>query len=351
MDSIPMHTAEVPDRPHVPLESTSRWQRRGPIIALLLLSPIISELLYGSIRVSTLFVLIPEILTWGCGALLIRETVRRWKKGWTSMLLLGIAIAVAEEWVIQQTSIAPLVGLAAHAYGRVWGVNWAYFLWAVGYESVWVVMLPVQLTELLFPARRDELWLRTRGFVIASIAFLLGCFMAWYGWTQRARVKIFHMPPYSPPPLYILGGLLAVALLILAAYVFPLPRTKTSVRVPSAWITTLIVTALAWAWADFVLFGFGDFPRVPYQAALGAGLAWCILTFVLVRRWVSSRDWSDAQRLAVVLGGVLGCCIAAFVNFKLGGARRIDWIGLTVFDTAAIVWLLLLRRRMIRASL
>jgi len=345
-----MPTAESLDGLHVPSVSTSRWQRRGPIVTLLLLAPIISELLYGAIRVSTLFVLIPEILTWGCGALLIRETVRRWKKGWKTMLLLGIAIAVAEEWVIQQTSIAPLVGLAANAYGRVWGVNWVYFLWAVGYESVWVVMLPVTLTELLFPERSGALWLRTRGFVIASVAFLFGAFMAWYGWTQRARLKIFHMPPYSPPPLYVVGALLVIGLLILAAYVLPLPRTKTSAGVPSAWIVTLIVTLLAWVWANFVLFGFGDFPRVPYQATLGAGLVWCILTFVLVRRWASSRGWSDAHRFAVVLGGVLGCSIAGFVNFKLGGALSIDWIGLAVFDAAAIAWLLVLRRRFIPAT-
>ena len=174
----------------------TRWMRIGPIITLLLLAPVISELLYGAVRVTTIFILIPEILTWGCSALLIREVVRRWHKGWQSMLLLGVALAVAEEWVIQQTSISPLVSTGQHAYGRVWGINWIWFLWALGYESVWVVLIPVQLTELLFPGYR--LWLRTRGLVIASVAFLVGAFAAWYGWTQRARVAIFHMAPYSP---------------------------------------------------------------------------------------------------------------------------------------------------------
>lgn len=344
-----MHTAESLNLPDVPSAATSKWQRRRPIIALLLLAPIISELLYGAVRVSTLFVLIPEILTWGCGALIIRETVRRWKKGWTSMLLLGIAIAVAEEWVIQQTSIAPLVGLAKNAYGRVWGVNWVYFLWAVGYESVWVVMLPVQLTELLFPDRRHECWLRMRGFVIASIAFLIGCFLAWYGWTQRARVKIFHMPPYSPPPLYILGALVVIGLLILAAWQLPLPRKTRETGMPSPWIVASAITVLASGWAAFVVLGFGAFPRAPYQATLAAGLAWCIVTFLLIRRWTSSREWSDAHRFAVVMGGVLGGCIGGLVTFKTGGALRIDWIGKAVFDSAAIAWLLLIRGRVTRS--
>src|SRR5580692_9393790 len=108
----------------------SRWQRIGPIVSLLLLAPFISEVLYGAVRISTIFVLIPEVLTWGCGALLIRECVRRWHKAWQSTLMMGLALGIAEEWVIQQTSISPLVGLAQHAYGRIWGVNWVYLLWA-----------------------------------------------------------------------------------------------------------------------------------------------------------------------------------------------------------------------------
>src|SRR5215469_2093934 len=101
-------------------------------------------------RVSVIFILIPQIMTWGCGALLIRECVRRWGKGWQSMLLMGLALALEEEWIMQQTSIAPMTGLAAREYGRMWGVNWIYFLWAAVYEAVWVVLIPVHLTELLF---------------------------------------------------------------------------------------------------------------------------------------------------------------------------------------------------------
>jgi hypothetical protein len=63
------------------------------------------------------------------------------------MLLLALALSVAEEFVIQQTSIAPLPWLGAgRAYGRAGGVNWIYFLYMLGYESVWVVVIPVQLT-------------------------------------------------------------------------------------------------------------------------------------------------------------------------------------------------------------
>ncbi len=334
-----MPTLEYSSAPATTIFPDSRWQRTGPIISLLLLSPVISEVLYGATRISVIFVLVPETLTWGCGALLIRECVRRWRKGWPSMLLMGLALAVAEEWVIQQTSIAPLVGLAQHAYGRVWGVNWVYLLWALGYESVWVVLVPVQLTELLFPSRREQVWLRTRGFVIAGVVFVVGAAMAWYGWTQRARVIIFHMPPYSPPPLYLAAGVGVIVLLGLGAYAMPPSRSKDNDVAPSSLLVGLTVTGLGAPWAAFVLMGFGSLPTVPFQFALAAGLAWCGLTLFLMLRWTSRAEWNDWHRFALTFGGILGCMLGGFVVFRIGGALRIDWIGKTVLNVAAIAWL------------
>jgi len=332
-----------------PILQTSRWQRIGPIVSLLLLAPVISEVLYGATRVSVIFVLIPEILTWGCGALLIRECVRRWRKSWQSMLLLGLALAVAEEWVIQQTSIAPLIGLAQHAYGRVWGVNWVYFVWALGYESVWVVLIPVQLTELLFTVRREHLWLRTRGFVIVSIVFVLGACMAWYGWTQRARIMVFHMPPYTPPPLYLLTGVGVILLLILGAYAMPSGRTRddhaASYSAPPPWLVGLILFALGFPWGAFVLLGFGVFPGMPFSMVLAGALAWAALTLFLMWRWTASPGWNDVHRYALVACGIMACMLGGFAVFKVGGALRVDWIGKAILNGAATAWLFSFRRK------
>jgi uncharacterized membrane protein YhaH (DUF805 family) len=69
--SLSMRAAVPTSHPKRPIAArSSRWQRIGPIVSLLL-APIISELLYGAMRVSVIFILIPEILTWGCGALLM----------------------------------------------------------------------------------------------------------------------------------------------------------------------------------------------------------------------------------------------------------------------------------------
>ena len=203
----------------------------GAIWTLVLVSPFIGEILSGSTRTSILFVFIPEMMVWGVGALLCRELVRRWRAGGVSLLLLGLALSIAEEFIIQQTSLAPLPFPGSHAdYGRLWGLNLVYLLFMLGYESVWVVVVPVQLTELFFPMQANQPWLRMRGIIVSSIVFLLGCRIAWYGWTQQARPRL-HAAPYHPPLTLLALGFVLIALLIVAAYSvrkFALPKSDDS---------------------------------------------------------------------------------------------------------------------------
>jgi hypothetical protein len=49
-------------------------------LTLAILSPLIAEVLRGATKFSVIFALVPEILVWGCGALVIREVVRRWPR-------------------------------------------------------------------------------------------------------------------------------------------------------------------------------------------------------------------------------------------------------------------------------
>lgn len=346
---MPPRLNSVVPNPNKFAPAPSRRRRIGPITTLLLLAPIISEVLYGGTRVSVILVVVPEIMTWGCGALLIRYWARRWQKGWMSQLMLGLALAIAEECAIQQTSIAPLVGLAQHAYGRVFGVNWVYLLWALGYESVWVALIPIQLTELQFSALREQVWLRGRGVLVASAVFALGSVMAWYSWTQMARVKVFHMQPYSPPPLYLLVALAVIGLLVFAAYRIPAPSVHSSPhplrQSPSPWLVGVSVCALGSPWAALVVLGYGAFPAIPFGWVLSAGLAWAALSFTLIDRWSSSAGWDDSHRYALVFGGVMACMLGGFVVFKVTGALRMDWIGKAVLNAAALAWLIAFGRR------
>ena len=66
MNEITKSVNNVPER--------GGWR---PALTLAVLSPLIAEVLSGATKFSVLFALVPEILVWGCGALVIREAVRR----------------------------------------------------------------------------------------------------------------------------------------------------------------------------------------------------------------------------------------------------------------------------------
>jgi hypothetical protein len=174
----------------------------GPAITLMILAPLLTEVLPGATRFSSIFVFPIEICVWGGGALMVRYAVRRWKLGWLNMLWLAFALTLAEECIIQQTSLAPLViRLKGETYARSFGVNYVYLLWALIYEPVFVIFLPIFLVELIFPGRRERAWISRAGFFVVIPLFLLGSLLAWFSWTRIARIKVFKVPVYYPPCL------------------------------------------------------------------------------------------------------------------------------------------------------
>ncbi len=166
------------------------------------LPALLIEVLYGSTPLERLYLVVPEVLVYGCGALLIRTVVRMRGLDWISILVLGIAFAVAEECVILQTSLSPFF---FGGYGRVFGVNTVYLLASLGYESVWAIMLPILLTEIIFPAGREQPWIGGRGLVIAAVLFVAGSLMAWYSWTQFGIQHFSHGQSYNAPALRCSG--------------------------------------------------------------------------------------------------------------------------------------------------
>jgi hypothetical protein len=317
-------------------------------MTLLVLAPIVAEVLSGATRISFLIVLIPEIMVWGCGALLIREIVRCWRGGWTSMLLLGLALSVAEEFIIQQTSLAPLPWLgSAPAYGRAWGVNWGYFLYMLGYESVWVVLVPVQLTQLIFSKRCHEPWLRARGLVIAGLVFLLGSFIAWFTWTQQARTMVFHAPKYQPPLALIAAGVLTIALLAIAAWALrgaAEAKVSRSRKAPKPWQVGIGGFLLGMPW--WVLISLVFIPNISIDPPipLAVGVLWAVFAFFVIRRWSSGAEWGDMHRWALIFSAILVCMLGGFGGSSVWS--RMDLTGKAVLNVIAVLCLLVLARKL-----
>lgn len=330
-----------------PLEAPPATRRGNAkaVWTLLLLAPFIAEVLSGATRLSFIFAYVPEVLVWGIGALLARELVRRWQAGWPSLLMLGLGLSIIEEFLAQQTSLAPLPFAGASVtWARLWGVNWLYFLFMLGYESVWVVMVPVQVTELFFPARRDEPWLRTRGIVISCLLFAIGAFMAWFAWVKRARPKVLHVPPYNPPAVTLIAGALAIAALIAEAWLIRNRRLSGSPRsTPSPWIVGLIALLFGLPWYGLLALVFSPGKHPPFWIPMLVGVLWASLGYAAFRRFTSSSQWSDLHRCAAAFAATLVCMAGGFLGSQWW--PRIDLIGKSIFNAIAILGFVLLLRR------
>jgi hypothetical protein len=315
----------------------------------MLLAPVLTEVLPGATRFSSIFVLPIEIAVWGGGAVLIRELIRRNGLGWRNLLLLALVLSIAEECLIQQTSLAPLViKLKGVEYARWMGVNYVYLLWALAYESVLVVMLPVLLTELIFPGRREEGWLSKTGGAIVILFFALGCFLAWFSWTQIARVKVFHLPPYTPPLAAVLVAVGAMAVLAFLALgsrrnAFTPARAKLP---PSPWLVALCGIAWSALLYAMVLLAFGIAPQVPPAVPVGAWAIAVAVALGVLPHWTAHPDWRPAHRYALIFGVVGSAMAVSFFGFQGSPLPDIYFkIATNVIAVVLLVWLGLSLRR------
>jgi hypothetical protein len=325
---------------------TARKGRFAPAFTLIVLAPLIAEYLPGATRTSSLFVFPLEMAIWGGGALLIRAVVRKYRLGWLNMFLMACALSIAEEFVIQQTSIAPMIIQITPGapFGRAFGVNYEYFLWAVFYEAVLVVMVPVMVTELIFNDRRERPWLGPVGVSIVGVVFLIACLPAWYLWTQLVREKIFHFPHYTPPAGWVAAGVAAIALLVWLSIGSPreaLRGARRPLQPLSPWLLGIGAAIAAVIWQVLVVLAFGLRPEFPVWIAMAVGIATAAIGLALLPRYAAHPQWSDSHRLGLALGAVLGSMAIGFSGFIYGTAPLDLWgkIISNAIATVLILWL------------
>jgi hypothetical protein len=331
------------------MDTTTAPERSGrlaPAFTLVVLAPLIAEFLPGATRTSSLFVFPLEMAIWGGGALLIRAAVRHFELGWLNMFLMACALSIAEEFVIQQTSLAPMIIqiVPGAPFGRAFGVNYEYFLWALFYEAVLVVMVPVMVTELIFPARRADTWLGPVGAIIMGSVFVLACIPAWYLWTQLVREVVLKLPHYSPPMGGVAAGVLAIALLVWLA-IGPARAAVSGKRAPlapaSPWLLGIGAAIAAVIWQALVVLAFGFRPAFPVWVAMVVGSATAIVGLYLLPRFAAHPAWNDSHRMGIALGAILGSMAIGFVGF-IYGTSPLDFWGKAISNAIAtllILWL------------
>ena len=312
--------------------------RMAPALMLAFLAPMFAEVLPGATRFSSIFVFPIELAVWGGGVVMARALVRKLGRGWYALLLLGLALAVAEELLIQQTSTAPMViRLKGETWARAFDLNYVYFIWALVYESSWVVLLPTLTVELVFPERRSDPWLSKAGAIVTGVLFLIGCFFAWFTWAQIARTKVFHQAPFTPPMVWVIAAIAAIALLIFAAVRLVPQRPRSALKPPPPLVVGLLGAIWAILWFGLVVLAFGIAPRFPPSAAVAGSLLIAALLLIFVPRWAADQRWSRRHDYALLAGSLGGSMIVSFVGF-IGNANMDLWFKVIV-DLAAVVGL------------
>jgi hypothetical protein len=324
----------------------TRSGRLAPALTLVFLAPLIAEYLPGATRTSSLFVFPIEMAIWGGGALLIRAAVRHFGLGWLNMFLMACALSIAEEFVIQQTSLAPMIVQITPGapFARAFGVNYGYFIWALFYEAVLVVMVPVLVTELIFTERRRDPWLGPVGAAAVALIFVLACVPAWYLWTQVVREIVLKLPHYSPPPGWVAAAVATIVLLIWLSIGAPreaMRGARKPLAPPSPWVLGFCAAIAAVIWYALVVLAFGLRPDFPVWIALGTALAVVVLALWLLPRYSSHAAWSDSHRIGLALGAIIGSMAAGFGGFIYATSALDFWGKATsnVIATVLILWL------------
>lgn len=194
-----------------------------PIVCLALLTPGLPEYLSTSSPVLALvtnpaFFFLQVAINVGqytAGALLIREAVIRWNKGWGTVFLLGLAYGITEEGLGDNTLFNSNHGTdgVLGSFGHFAGVSWVWATGVLAFHVIYSIGLPILLLGLALPATRGRSLIGRRGIApaLASLAAASA--------TETAIVYgefHFWMGPYL-----LVGSVVAIAFLVVAAYRVP----------------------------------------------------------------------------------------------------------------------------------
>lgn len=148
---------------------------------------------------------LPALLgLYGCGVILIREAAIKWKKGWPTILAMGVAYGIMEEGISVHTFFAPVdntVGIFG-IYGKFMGLNvtWAVLICLV--HAVYSISLPILLSNLLWPESKEQRLLTRK---TGALTFFL------YGLTVAL---LFLYAPYKPSVGWVAVLLIVAGLLV-----------------------------------------------------------------------------------------------------------------------------------------
>ncbi|GCE51481.1 hypothetical protein EI42_05929 [Thermosporothrix hazakensis] len=311
-----------------------------PVLFLLIIAPVIAELLYGTVSITQASALLFVLPIYGAGALLIRELVRRSGRGWSSILLLGVAYGTVEEGLVLQSFFNPTLYGAAHWGARIFGINGVYVELQLVLHAVWSVAIPILLTELIFPSiRRGTPYLGRFGLFVTALFYVIGVLVLMFS------THVMLAPGYWAPPVLLATAGLAVLVLVVIALSM-LPKTSVSsenqIAAPQPWIPFLVSGIGSFGYLALLIVlwrvepAFAQWPLVLVPMLCALFLA--ITVARLVRHWSQASNWGDRHLLALASGALLAHTLVGFLDIQNTTTR----LGLVVLGLIMMILLSLL---------
>jgi hypothetical protein len=317
------------------MKSGGRW-RAAPAIGLFLLAPLVAEFLLGNLPITMLFALLVLAPLYGGGAVLIREVVRRTRRGWPSIIVLALAYGVFEEAFTTQTLFNPnYLKLNLHllqpAYIPALGIGAWWTVFVLTLHTVWSISTSIALVEALVPQRASAPWLGRTGLVMTSLLFAAGALAA-------TLFALKDDPFVASTSQFAVSGVVLAGLIVVAFRLPPPTNTREPGPVPSPWLAGAIALTASSA---FLLI-----PNRWGWWTVKAYLALDMVVIAAVYRWSRRAAWDGRHRLALAGGAALSYAWHAFPEHPVvGGAGVIDTIGNVVFACGLIVLLAFAARR------
>jgi hypothetical protein len=312
---------------------------------LVVLAPLIAEISFGSTALHFAYLILLWLPIYGAGILLIREVVRRTGRGWPSIILLGLAYELAEDGLGLQALSSPNLYHAASWAPQIFGLNIAYWEVNIIIHVVFSALIPIFLTDLIFPAYRAVPYLKKTGLIITAIIAILGIAIL------RFTVPLTLDPTYSEPLFIVIGCLIGITFwAIMALKVMP---AKTVTALTENAIPSRRMLGMTGLVGTVVLFGLINPYGGPFVHNYWAFLPMILFIAVafgllsVIRRWAKSSQWTDRHTLALASGALIGHSVFGLVAAHL---ELYDRIGLAVL-IAVMIWLLILLDRKVQKNL
>ena len=278
--------------------------RLVPALALLLIAPFTGELLLGNLPpepASWAFMLIPLVLLYGGGALLIREVARRLHRGYPTMAVLAVAYGLTEESFVVGTLFNPDylgLDLLDHGWVPALGTSPIWAVYVVGIHAVWSILVPIVLAEHLFPARSRTPWLPVPGLILVVVVYLAGAVLLALG--------TFFTTGFFPQPRQLaVVAMLAAAAVLIAVLLPRAPRRSGPAPAPTRVALTTLLACSAFIGTQLV-------PTPPVLTIL-LMLVVIGATAAQVVRFSTGSGWGPAHRVAAASGAVGTYCWTGFV--------------------------------------